>query len=159
MELLGLRTGAVGSGKVISTTTGCPQRLRLWFTPLHSRILRTRSAIISCKELGVCVAESRDYSTRVSAPSNAPRKVSALRRIAAALGPSVITGAADDDPSGIPTYSITGAQFGTRFPWTAPVLWPLMVAAQMMCARIGLVTGQRQWAIGRCTSSLGTRYC
>jgi NRAMP (natural resistance-associated macrophage protein)-like metal ion transporter len=78
----------------------------------------------------------------MSAPSNAPRKVSTLRRIAAALGPGVITGAADDDPSGIATYSITGAQFGTGFLWTAPVLWPLMASAQMMCARIGLVTGQ-----------------
>ena len=65
-----------------------------------------------------------------------------LRRIAAALGPGVITGAADDDPSGIATYSITGARFGTTFLWTAPVLWPLMAPAQMMCARIGLVTGQ-----------------
>ena len=78
----------------------------------------------------------------MSAPSNASRNVSTLRRILAALGPGVITGAADDDPSGIATYSITGAQFGTRFLWTAPVLWPLMASAQMMCARIGLVTGQ-----------------
>ena len=76
------------------------------------------------------------------APSIAPLKVSTLRRIAAALGPGVITGAADDDPSGIATYSIAGAQFGTKFLWTAPVLWPLMAAVQMMCARIGLVTGQ-----------------
>ncbi|TAM44653.1 MAG: divalent metal cation transporter [Acidobacteria bacterium] len=74
--------------------------------------------------------------------SKAPLKRSALRRIAAALGPGVITGAADDDPSGIATYSITGAQFGTKFLWTAPVLWPLMAAVQQMCARIGLVTGQ-----------------
>ena len=78
----------------------------------------------------------------MSAPALAPSKVSTLRRIAAALGPGVITGAADDDPSGIATYSITGAQFGTTFLWTAPVLWPLMASAQMMCARIGLVTGQ-----------------
>ena len=76
------------------------------------------------------------------APSKTAPKASALRRIAAALGPGVITGAADDDPSGIATYSITGAQFGTKFLWTAPVLWPLMAAVQMMCARIGLVTGQ-----------------
>jgi NRAMP (natural resistance-associated macrophage protein)-like metal ion transporter len=69
-------------------------------------------------------------------------KLSAARRIAAALGPGVITGAADDDPSGIATYSITGAQFGTQFLWTAPVLWPLMASVQMMCARIGLVTGR-----------------
>ncbi|HYM63000.1 MAG TPA: divalent metal cation transporter [Thermoanaerobaculia bacterium] len=78
----------------------------------------------------------------MSAPRKKPRKVSFLRRIAAALGPGVITGAADDDPSGIATYSIAGAQFGTKLLWTAPVLWPLMAAVQMMCARIGLVTGQ-----------------
>jgi len=78
----------------------------------------------------------------MSRPSKGPLKVSALRRIAAALGPGVITGAADDDPSGIATYSIAGAQFGTKFLWTAPVLWPLMAAVQMMCARIGLVTGR-----------------
>ncbi len=73
---------------------------------------------------------------------DAPPKSSAVRRIIAAIGPGVITGAADDDPSGIATYSITGAQFGTQFLWTAPVLWPLMAAVQTMCARIGLVTGQ-----------------
>jgi NRAMP (natural resistance-associated macrophage protein)-like metal ion transporter len=78
----------------------------------------------------------------MSTPSNALLEVSVLRRIAAALGPGVITGAADDDPSGIATYSIAGAQFGTKFLWTAPVLWPLMAAVQMMCARIGLVTGR-----------------
>src|SRR5471030_754742 len=71
----------------------------------------------------------------------ATRKFSPLRRALNALGPGVITGAADDDPSGIATYSITGAQFGTQFLWTAPVLWPLMASVQMMCARIGLVTG------------------
>jgi NRAMP (natural resistance-associated macrophage protein)-like metal ion transporter len=72
-------------------------------------------------------------------PAPAP---STLRRVFAAVGPGVITGAADDDPSGIATYSITGAQFGTQFLWTAPLLWPLMAAVQTMCARIGLVTGQ-----------------
>ncbi len=53
-----------------------------------------------------------------------------------------MTGAADDDPSGIATYSIAGAQFGTAFLWTAPFTWPLMAAVQSMCARIGMVTGQ-----------------
>jgi NRAMP (natural resistance-associated macrophage protein)-like metal ion transporter len=57
------------------------------------------------------------------------------------LGPGVITGAADDDPSGIATYSIAGAQFGTLFLWTALLTFPLMAAVQMMCARIGKVTG------------------
>jgi NRAMP (natural resistance-associated macrophage protein)-like metal ion transporter len=58
------------------------------------------------------------------------------------LGPGVITGAADDDPSGIATYSVAGAQLGTKLLWTALITWPLMAAVQFMCARIGMVTGQ-----------------
>ncbi len=58
------------------------------------------------------------------------------------LGPGIITGAADDDPSGIATYSIAGAQLGTKLLWTALLTWPLMAAVQFMCARIGMVTGQ-----------------
>jgi Mn2+/Fe2+ NRAMP family transporter len=57
-------------------------------------------------------------------------------------GPGIITGAADDDPSGIGTYTIAGAQLGTRFLWTALLTWPLMAAVQMACARIGMVTGE-----------------
>lgn len=64
-----------------------------------------------------------------------------LRRILLALGPGVTTGAADDDPSGIATYSIAGAQLGTSLLWTAWLTWPLMAAVQMLCARIGMVTG------------------
>jgi NRAMP (natural resistance-associated macrophage protein)-like metal ion transporter len=65
-----------------------------------------------------------------------------LRRFWTALGPGVITGAADDDPSGIATYSVAGAQLGTGLLWTALLTWPLMAAVQIMCARIGMVTGQ-----------------
>jgi NRAMP (natural resistance-associated macrophage protein)-like metal ion transporter len=68
-----------------------------------------------------------------------PRRLVHLWR---ALGPGVITGAADDDPSGITTYSIVGAQFGTALLWTALLTWPLMAAVQSMCARIGMVTGR-----------------
>jgi Mn2+/Fe2+ NRAMP family transporter len=64
-----------------------------------------------------------------------------LRRFFRLLGPGLITGAADDDPSGIATYSIAGAQFGTTLLWTALITWPLMAAVQAMCARIGMVTG------------------
>jgi NRAMP (natural resistance-associated macrophage protein)-like metal ion transporter len=63
------------------------------------------------------------------------------RRFFAVLGPGLISGAADDDPSAIGTYSVVGAQFGTSVLWTAFVTWPLIAAIQMMCARIGLVTG------------------
>lgn len=58
------------------------------------------------------------------------------------LGPGLTTGASDDDPSGIATYSQAGAQFGFRFLWLAPLTFPLMAVVQEMCARIGLVTGR-----------------
>lgn len=58
------------------------------------------------------------------------------------LGPGLITGASDDDPSGIATYSQAGAMFGLSTLWTALVSYPLMVAIQEMCARIGIVTRQ-----------------
>jgi Mn2+/Fe2+ NRAMP family transporter len=58
------------------------------------------------------------------------------------LGPGLISGAADDDPSGIATYSSAGALLGTGQLWTALVTCPLMASLQMMCARIGMVTGR-----------------
>ena len=58
------------------------------------------------------------------------------------LGPGLITGAADDDPSGIATYSQAGAQFGFNLLWTMALTFPLMVAIQMICALIGRVTGR-----------------
>jgi NRAMP (natural resistance-associated macrophage protein)-like metal ion transporter len=58
------------------------------------------------------------------------------------LGPGLTTGAADDDPSGIATYSQTGAQFGYGQLWTALYMLPFMTAVQEACARIGLVTGK-----------------
>ena len=58
------------------------------------------------------------------------------------IGPGLITGVADDDPSGIATYSQAGAQFGLNMLWTMPLAFPLMAAIQSMCARIGRVTGK-----------------
>lgn len=58
------------------------------------------------------------------------------------LGPGLVTGASDDDPSGIATYSQAGAQFGLATLWTSLLTFPLMAAIQGMCARIGLVTSQ-----------------
>jgi len=58
------------------------------------------------------------------------------------LGPGLITGASDDDPSGIATYAVAGAALGLGMLWTAPATLPLMAAVQLICARIGLVTGR-----------------
>ncbi|MEI6054044.1 MAG: divalent metal cation transporter [Candidatus Saccharibacteria bacterium] len=58
------------------------------------------------------------------------------------LGPGIVTGAADDDPSGIATYSQAGAKFGFGFLWIFPVMYPLLLAVQESCSRIGAVTGK-----------------
>ena len=71
----------------------------------------------------------------------ASSKRSLVRKFFSLLGPGLITGAADDDPSGIATYSIAGAQMGTAMLWTAFITWPFMGCVQFMCARIGMVTG------------------
>ena len=65
-----------------------------------------------------------------------------IRKWLAILGPGLVTGAAGDDPSGIATYSQTGAQFGYGQLWTALYMLPFMTAVQEACARIGLVTGK-----------------
>ncbi len=72
-----------------------------------------------------------------------------LKKFFRVLGPGVITGAADDDPSGIATYSQTGAQFGYGQLWTAIFMLPFQVAVQEVCARIGAVTGKGIAAVVR----------
>jgi NRAMP (natural resistance-associated macrophage protein)-like metal ion transporter len=75
-------------------------------------------------------------SSRAPVPS-APHKKAFLQK----LGPGLITGASDDDPSGIATYSQTGAQFGYGMAWVMLFSYPLMIVIQEICARIGRVTG------------------
>ncbi|CAN7548542.1 divalent metal cation transporter [Mesorhizobium amorphae] len=72
-------------------------------------------------------------------PDEPPRRRTSFLRT---LGPGLITGAADDDPSGIATYSQVGAQFGYTLGWTIPFSYPLLVAIQGISAGIGAVTGQ-----------------
>jgi len=69
------------------------------------------------------------------------REQNPIKRFARVLGPGLITGAADDDPSGIATYSIAGASLGFATLWTALVTLPLMSVVQFLCAKIGLVSG------------------
>jgi NRAMP (natural resistance-associated macrophage protein)-like metal ion transporter len=70
------------------------------------------------------------------------REPSRVRRFLKILGPGLITGASDDDPSGIGTYAIAGAQAGYAPLWTALLTFPLMASVQFICAKIGLVTGR-----------------
>jgi NRAMP (natural resistance-associated macrophage protein)-like metal ion transporter len=75
-------------------------------------------------------------------PGKSLAKQTRLELFFADLGPGLITGCADDDPSGISTYSMSGAAFGYGLLWTALLSLPLMVSVQMMCGRLGMVTGR-----------------
>jgi Mn2+/Fe2+ NRAMP family transporter len=90
--------------------------------------------------------EARLLARRNAKGRRAPGLRSFLERLKAhplsRIGPGLITGVADDDPSGIATYSQAGAQFGLNMLWTMPLAFPLMAAIQSMCGRIGRVTGR-----------------
>src|SRR5215467_1917273 len=89
------------------------------------------------------MSTSAETPETVASVRRASSKASTLpgRDFLAKLGPGLITGASDDDPSGIATYSQVGAQFGFGLLWTMLVSYPLMAAIQEICARIGRVTG------------------
>jgi Mn2+/Fe2+ NRAMP family transporter len=72
--------------------------------------------------------------------ANSKSFLAKIKKAVQFLGPGLITGASDDDPSGIATYSQAGAKFGMGTLWTDLITLPLMAAIQEMCARIGLVT-------------------
>jgi NRAMP (natural resistance-associated macrophage protein)-like metal ion transporter len=81
----------------------------------------------------------QNISDRKETQNNEPQN--GLQQFLKDLGPGIITGAADDDPSGISTYSVAGASFGYATLWTALLSFPLMAAVQFMCAKLGMVTG------------------
>src|SRR6478752_3435538 len=70
------------------------------------------------------------------------REPNPLKRFFKVLGPGLITGASDDDPSGVGTYSVAGATLGFATLWTALFTFPLMATVQYICAKIGMVTGR-----------------
>ena len=86
------------------------------------------------------LSKQRKKSTRARSIADLWRRVK--KHPLAKIGPGLITGAADDDPSGIATYSQAGAQFGLDMLWTMPLAYPLMSAIQSLCAQIGRVTGK-----------------
>jgi Mn2+/Fe2+ NRAMP family transporter len=89
------------------------------------------------------VVGGRKVVSQLSAPTKDQVKQRGfVQRFFANLGPGLVTGATDDDPSGISTYSVAGTVFGYSLLWTALVSLPLMAAVQLMCARLGMVTGR-----------------
>lgn len=85
------------------------------------------------------MAPASDVGVREASLS---KESNAVLRFLKVLGPGIIVGASDDDPSGIATYSVAGASFGYSTLWTALVTFPLMAVVQFICAKIGLVTGK-----------------
>ena len=85
----------------------------------------------------------------ISYPALSKKRNGALTQFFQDLGPGLITGAADDDPSGISTYSVAGAAYGYASLWTALFSFPLMAVVQLMCARLGMVTGRGLAAVIR----------
>ena len=86
--------------------------------------------------------EAVDESKKVISAVTGNKPARKLKEYWQILGPGLTTGAADDDPSGIATYSQIGAGYGFKFIWLAGFTFPLMAVVQEMCARIGLVTGR-----------------
>src|SRR5207302_11330924 len=73
--------------------------------------------------------------------SSVGRELSPIKRFLMLLGPGLITGASDDDPSGIGTYTTAGASLGFAMLWTAILTLPMMAAVQFICSKIGMVSG------------------
>src|SRR5258708_7588968 len=88
------------------------------------------------------IEETVETSKKVTEIFEKQKSIKKARAYWRLLGPGLTTGAADDDPSGVATYSQTGAQYGFQLLWLAPFTFPLMAIVQEMCARIGLVTGR-----------------
>ncbi|HKF58901.1 MAG TPA: Nramp family divalent metal transporter [Blastocatellia bacterium] len=97
------------------------------------------TGVIALSRMLMIRATASPTRATLTAVRRAPGRV---RKFFSGLGPGLITGAADDDPSGISTYSVTGAAFGYSQLWTAIFSFPLMFSVQLMCARLGMVTGQ-----------------
>ena len=98
----------------------------------------TRSAELPAEALQKTI-EAAESAGKILSHDRAFKKSQSYWRM---LGPGLTTGASDDDPSGIATYSQAGAKYGFQLLWLAPLTFPLMAVVQEMCARIGLVTGR-----------------
>lgn len=90
----------------------------------------------------IALEEAIDLSQKAVKKIEEQRPLQMAKEYWKGLGPGLTTGAADDDSSGVTTYSQAGAQYGLKFLWLAPITFPLMAVVQEMCARIGMVTGR-----------------
>lgn len=128
------------------------------------RLLLTTGCVVSAEEERILLMSPNQVSENLpqevrrggsGSPSQTPMKRSPIARFFAVLGPGLVTGAADDDPSGIATYSQAGAIYGTSMLWTVPLTLPLMMVTQEICDRMALATGESLGALIRRRFSRG----
>jgi NRAMP (natural resistance-associated macrophage protein)-like metal ion transporter len=93
--------------------------------------------------------EGQSPEKATSAVQEAAQEPNPVKRLLKVLGPGLITGAADDDPSAVSTYSVAGASFGFAMLWTAPLTLPMMAAVVYICGKIGMVSGMGLAAVLR----------
>src|SRR5680860_686679 len=112
-------------------------------------ILTTSTINRMTKKLNKFTKDTRKINRNISKSERRAKNImkriiqrNRFSRFLRVLGPGVVTGAADDDPSGIATYSQAGAAYGLGFLWTFPFMYPLLIAVQESCSRIGAVTGK-----------------
>ena len=103
--------------------------------------MAAEDSTLPSKDVGAVIPHSEPAAGTGSLEA-AVQKTSGLKRFFLILGPGFITGASDDDPSGIGTYAMAGAALGYRTLWMALFTFPLMVSAQFICAKIGMVSGK-----------------
>ena len=109
----------------------------------NKKITRRRPLVERiAEEPAILLEKTIDKSKKIIAALKNNKPARKIEEYWHLLGPGLTTGAADDDPSGIATYSQAGARYGFRWLWLATFTFPLMAIAQEMCARIGLVTGR-----------------
>jgi Mn2+/Fe2+ NRAMP family transporter len=141
----------------IRLVRGCPRLSRLYRSNLKSDVaipfaLAASKSRISTRINAHQTPPPYDPRNRIpeiapaggtgSLDAAAPGALSGVKRFLKVLGPGLITGASDDDPSGIGTYAIAGASFGFNTLWMALITLPMMSSVQYMCAKIGMVSGR-----------------
>jgi NRAMP (natural resistance-associated macrophage protein)-like metal ion transporter len=102
----------------------------------------TADALESTSSTGPVIPHSEPAGGTGSLEAAMSQETNPVKRVLKVLGPGLITGASDDDPSGIGTYATAGASLGFATLWTALVTYPLMAAIQFICAKVGMVTGR-----------------
>ena len=134
------QTGTSRSMKKRRPISGAPSRTTSMPMAWTPKVKPTRSKPAASR--GTTTSSTATATWNGTASGKPPTKSNGWARLLARVGPGLITGASDDDPSGIATYSQAGSRFGFGLLWTVLFSYPLMGGMQEICARIGLVTGR-----------------